>query len=310
MTIFNIKYFPKHKTPTLFKYRYLVLDKHNKTQIDFSKIDTYLGEYTIEISNDVIEKYSNTEYKDILVEYQSGKHTLNLLNPKYKDGKYLRCLLENETTSLFKKLFLSTLVYDNESLKCPKEEFIEISFDVDKKIATIFNLELYIPENNPYYNYAQKAAVHTSVESIGLCNYINKEVKDFYKTSNIGEWKRAELLKKEKSITDASGIYMLYDDKTNQLYIGKAIRIKERIIQHQKSDVDCMRNFTHYRYSVVADEYFEFLYLIENAAIHDIAQILEMPQAKTYKKPLVKITKDISNCKITNKHEHQTKKQS
>ena len=198
MSTFNIKYFPKHKTPTLFKYRYLVLDKHNKAQIDFSKIDEYLGEYTIKISDDVIKKYSDSEYKDILLEHQSGEHMLKMLNPKYKDGKYLRCLLENETASLFKKLFISTLVYDNERMKCPKDEFIEISFDTDKKIAMIFNLETYAPENNPYYRYAQTAAIQTSVESIGLCNYIDKEVKDFYKTSNIGKWKRVEALEKEK----------------------------------------------------------------------------------------------------------------
>lgn len=32
---------------------------------------------------------------------------------------------------------------------------------------------------------------------------------------------------------------------------------------------DPIPDFTHYRYSVISGEHYEFLYLIENAAIHD-----------------------------------------
>jgi predicted GIY-YIG superfamily endonuclease len=310
MERFNIKYSPKGKTVTLFKYRYLVLDKRNREMIDFSRISEYLGKYMITVTDNVIDKYSGSVFSDVLADLQSGEHSLVLSNPEDKSGQYLRCMLERETTGLLKKLFLSTLVFDNEGMDCPVQECVEISFDTNNKTETIINLDLYIPTNDPYYKYAQRAAVNMSVETIGLCNYSKKEVKNFYDITNVGKWKPVSYLEKEKGIRDASGIYMLYNAPANALYIGKAVRLKERIEQHRKDASDYMQDFTHYRYSVVADEYFEFLYLLENAAIHDVAQILEMPGAKTYKSPLIKIATDISSCTISNRVEYQTKKQS
>ena len=78
-----------------------------------------------------------------------------------------------------------------------------------------------------------------------------------------------------------------------------------------KDSKDPIQNFTHYRYSVISQEYFEFLYLIENSAIHDFAWLLDMPNAKKYTPSLVKKLKfiNLSSCKIVNTAEHQTRKQ-
>ena len=60
-----------------------------------------------------------------------------------------------------------------------------------------------------------------------------------------------------------------------------------------------------------AAEYREFLYLIENAAIHDCAWLFDMPAAQKYTPSLVKKVKtaNLSLCHIVNVVEHQTRKQ-
>ena len=125
------------------------------------------------------------------------------------------------------------------------------------------------------------------------------------------QWKEKKYLEKESEIASRAGVYMLYDKNENIFYVGKAIQLKERIIQHAKNTDDPIKNFTHYRYSAISPEYFEFLYLIENSAIHDIAWLLDMPKATKYTPSLVKKEKQInlSSCKMVNTAEHQTRKQ-
>ena len=119
--------------------------------------------------------------------------------------------------------------------------------------------------------------------------------------------------KGEESLEGKAGIYMLYDINSNKFYVGKAKNLRERIIQHAKNIVgnDPIPDFTHYRYSLINMEYYELLYLIENAAIHDCAMILNMPKASKFNKPLIHVAKKASlsleNCEMVNTHERQRK---
>ena len=126
-------------------------------------------------------------------------------------------------------------------------------------------------------------------------------------------WRERAKLDSEVIISDRPVIYMLYDKNKNALYIGKGIRVIDRIIQHTKNKNDPIACFTHYRYSAISEEYLEFLYLIENASIHDVACILNMPAAKKYKQSLSEKTKgfgiSLQDCVIINTAEHQTRKQ-
>ena len=137
-------------------------------------------------------------------------------------------------------------------------------------------------------------------------------MKDFYDPRYVSKWKEVKYLGKETAINDKPGVYMLYDENNNTFYLGKAIKLKERLIQHQKSDTP-IPSFTHYRYSVVSGEYYEFLFLIENAAIHDSAWILNMPKATKYTPALAEkctsMGKNLNDCRMMNSHEHQTRKQ-
>jgi len=309
MKTFDVTLTPHKSAMLFFKHRYVTIPQKSKAGVD---LDSILCTYSVKVSTEILEKYKDTNYAEILTELNSGEHRAEIKNPVTKKMNYHRCFFTVDTMSLFKKLFVSTIVHISEGVKCPETESITFSFNAETCEVIISHLSIYTPENNPYYKYAQRAAVNTSVEAIGLCNFTKEKnkIKNFYDLKNIGKWKSVSQLEKEKSSKDVPGIYMLYNAETNELYIGKAVRLKERIEQHRKLPNDYMRHFTHYRYSVINEEYFEFLYLIENAAIHDIAQILGMPDAKIFKSPLVKISSDIRNCQITNRVEYQTKKQS
>ena len=115
---------------------------------------------------------------------------------------------------------------------------------------------------------------------------------------------------KENIISGQPGIYMLYDENLNEFYIGKAKNLRLRILQHaiNADGKDPIPGFTHYRYSVVNPEYIQFLYLIENAGIHDLAWLLNMDKAQKIRTALCKNTKNnLNNCKMVNTHERQRK---
>ena len=177
---------------------------------------------------------------------------------------------------------------------------------------------MYEPKNNPYFDYARNAVNTLSVEAIGIGDYSISEdkVKDFYNWNSISGWKERKTImaaKGEESLEGKAGIYMLYDAVANTFYAGKARNLRERIIQHAKNVVgnDPIPDFTHYRYSLINMEYYELLYLIENAAIHDCAMILDMPKASKLNKALVNVSKKagapLETCKIVNTHERQRK---
>lgn len=50
----------------------------------------------------------------------------------------------------------------------------------------------------------------------------------------MSQWKEREKLYKDDAIADKAGIYMLYDCKKNNFYVGKAVKLQERMLQHEK----------------------------------------------------------------------------
>ena len=59
-------------------------------------------------------------------------------------------------------------------------------------------------------------------------------------------------------------IYMLYDENSQSFYVGKADDLKTRLVQHQKKNTDPIKNFTHFRYTLLNEEYAQYIYYIEN----------------------------------------------
>ncbi|MCY6356208.1 GIY-YIG nuclease family protein [Clostridium sp. ZS2-4] len=318
MAVFCVNYVMSERgLPTLFQYQYFTVDKKQRNNWDYKKLEQYLTKYKLCIDDSVIEAYKNNaivlETLEELKEVDSYFIVSNNKGDRYQDEKqYIKCRIPLYVLKCMKKLFISTLVYDASKMEMPEKESIHFTFDTDSKTVTVMNLYLYEPKGNPYFTYARNAASSISVEAIGLDQYSvekSKEIKDFYDRTQMSAWKELKQLENDKSIVDKAGVYMLYDINKNTFYVGKAKNLGNRILQHRLNPNDPIPDFTHYRYSVISGEYYEFLYLIENSAIHDIAWIIDMPAAKKYTPSLSKKINNINDCKMVNTTEHQTRKQ-
>lgn len=305
--------------PTLFKYQYFTIDAKERKNWDYENLDDYLGDYFLQVSTNVTNKFAHNEIiSSALVDLKESESKLTIsknMSDRYSGNKqYIKCRITKYILKTIKKIFISTLVYESENLEIPESESLILEFDTDKKVVEIIDIKVYEPINNPFFKYARNAVDSLSVEAIGIGQYSvesEKSIKDFYDRSQMSLWKERNKLDKESEIANRAGVYMLYDENSNSFYVGKAIHLKERMIQHTKNPNDPITNFTHYRYSVISPEYYEFLYLIENAAIHDFAWVLDMPAAKKYTPSLVKKVKtaNLSLCRMVNTAEHQTRKQ-
>lgn len=311
---------------TFFKYKLFTIPKETHKEWNYTAINEkgLEAKFKFCVSNEILDQYKNqdTAVYSILTEMVEQDAYLTIKNNKGQrydeNDQYIKCSVPEILLPYIKKLFVSTLVFKAENCEIPSPEIIEFEFDTTTASVNISKLLLYQPKENPYYKYAQNSVASLSVEAIGLGQYsIDKSgaVKDFYNFKQMSKWKEAKELKKENLIGDKAGIYMLYNINLNTFYVGKAIKLKERILQHQKniSGNDPIPEFTHYRYSVISGEYYEFLYLIENAAIHDCAWIIDMPNAQNISPSLTKKIKEksvgLNECKMVNTLEHQTRKQ-
>ncbi len=310
---------------TVFKWHRFTVDA--KIHKEWKQIEDYLMDYRLVVSDNVIKNASKdsmeilNDLKDnscIIFSVELNKGERYLVPGK---TPYIRCVFSKAFLEFVKRLFISTIVYESRGMRLPedKHETIDFEFDTEKGIVTMTDLHLYEPVDDPFFAYARNAVYTLSVESIGIGDYSNSDdakVKDFYNWNSISAWKKRETIlkgKSEEALEGKAGIYMLYDMNKNEFYVGKARNLKERIIQHAKnvSGNDPIPDFTHYRYSVINMEYFEFLYLIENAAIHDCAMLIDMPNATKLNKSLVNLStkkgKVLSDCKMVNTHERQRK---
>lgn len=305
---------PEKTFKLFFDYRYVNVPKKTIDSWDPKDYDSYLIDYKLNVDNSVIDNAS-TEIREALLELISEDTFVKMTKPDHPNQVWFRALFPMNVISAFKRIFISTLVYHYKGMRSPKTESVSFIFDTTEQTVTIKSLDTYIPENDPYYEYAQNAAVLLSSEAIGLSEKKNEndKIRDFYDSARITKWKPREKLEKEPDASDCPGVYMLYDQNTNQIYVGKAKRIVDRINQHIRTVGDPMANFTHYRFSGISEEYFELLYLIENSAIHDLAWIIDMPSAKRYKPSLANVIFSSGNalqtCSLANTVEHQTRKQ-
>ena len=140
----------------------------------------------------------------------------------------------------------------------------------------------------------------------------NKKI-NYYQGEKATEWKTFEVLKKmkEENVEIKNVVYMLFDCKHNYFYVGKADKMVKRLFEHRANPNDEMRDFTHFRYTPIADEHATDIYLIENSAIHDCAAIFNMPSGNHYRN--IDMETHIfsgsinSNIIMTNDVEKQTK---
>ena len=314
---FTVKYDMKERgLSTLFLYQYFTVDYQQRKNWDYKNLQQYLAKYRLHISESVRERYkkSHSVYEQLndLEDSDSSFAVDHNNGIRYKGKKQnIRCRVPMNVVNIFKNLFISTLVYDAEKKTIPQGESIKFEFDTQNYTVCIVDLILYQPQNNPYFCYARNAISTLSVEAIGLNQYAidkDKKIRDFYDRRQMSKWRDRSNLKKDNALDGKPGVYMLFNKDKGHIYIGKAKNLLNRIKQHSEDPKDPINDYTHYRYSVISEEYSELLYLIENAAIHDVAWIIDMPTAKVYTPSLSKKF-SLTNCKLINNVEHQTRKQ-
>ena len=307
--------------PTLFKWHRFTVDA--KTHKLWHNYNEYLGCYSLKIADSIYTQVSQNT-SEILKELSYIETTFSVeknQSKRYENKTpYIRCVFDKALLEFIKRIFISTIVYAAKDIPLPENEHetLEFLFDTEKKTVTITNIHVYEPDD-PYYEYAKNAVYTLSVEAIGLGDYSmpdDDKIKDFYNWEKISGWKKRDEIfneNKNSALAGKAGIYMLYDSNSNEFYVGKGKNLLNRIQQHAKNanGNDPIPNFTHFRYSIINMEYYEFLYLIENSASHDCAMILKMPNAQKFTKPLLNVaiqnSKSLDDCKIVNTHERQRK---
>lgn len=302
--------------PTLFRWQYFTIDAAQRKDWDYDNLHSYLTDYTLTVSDAVLEQYAASPVVyDLLQELKESQSVLTISNNKSirytGTHQYVKARLPMPVLCIFKRLFISTLVFEAAHQTIPQGESVTFQFDPATRTVCIEALVLYQPVEDPFFCYARNAVNTLSVEAIGLRQYGTNqeaEIKDFYAPHKMSGWKKREKLEQDHAIQNVAGIYMLYNEHSRELYIGKAIDLQNRIRQHGESPDDIAYHYTHYRYSAIAEEYYPLLYLIENMAIHDAAWILNMPSATHFTPSLSRIF-SLTDCKLVNRVEHQTRTQ-
>lgn len=281
---------------------------------------------------DSVAKYYNDRYKeyeqsfslefcrilaktDVENEYFSKegreKHAGEDLKPKYN---YFVTIFSAGLSLLMQQIFVSTMAYEQSKVawpsNVPKEGF-SLKFDTGNMTATLIDMEVYNPDN-PYNKYIRNHMRITRSQNLQSQN--DKEAINFYVEDRITPWMpydEKEFSDKMKSEDNTAGIYMLYDSHNNYFYVGKSNQVFKRMKEHRDSN-ELIRQFDYYRYSLIDPNYYDDIFLIENAAIHDIAMILKMTANTDYNEKSLAafLPRDvtINSISMVNNHKKQTKR--
>jgi len=325
--IFSVEVELKSGIKTLFndQWRYFTVPAYVHKDWRF---DEGCGRYVFSLGEELFEKFkSDAEIYEILQAIKNEcENSYMTVTPN--DGtadmdeeyrvkyRHYRCNISLLLLRKLKSIFVSSLVYNAQGEKLP-DGFVEsmtLEFDAEERKVVLKDLKLY-KTDDIYLKYARQAAGRTSFASVFEEEKDNSKVKNFYK--EISPWyEYSKLEEMEKQLANGEDIYnviyVLYNEEDNSIYVGKAERMITRLRQHEKnmSEGESMPKFTHFRYSILSEGYEDYIYIIENSAIHDLAYIFNMPKAKTYCSPLSKNFPELKlgDVKINNRVEAQTKK--
>ena len=271
-----------------------------------------------------------------LQERQKKEYTYEQLDQEEKYNKVMKCKIPQQLHEYLMPIFVASVVNYKDILREVGSEksvikknftnvvsnFINESFTLrmDSQNAVLVDVEYFEDENNPFLEYARNSIRNTSLENV-VGRDIFKELKstdendkleNFYDYSTVKDWRPVEELK-DIGVGDCRNvIYMLYDENNESFYVGKAEDLKSRLVAHQMKEDDPIPNFTHFRYTILNEQYAQYILFIENAAIHDCAAILNMQKRKKLKMSLQEHIKagsiggDIHEVVMVNDMEHQT----
>lgn len=280
----------------------------NLNEIHYQFLGDEKGDYIFYVDDDKVKnKYGNLqeEFRDgdnakyiSIIPINANKMSSSTVNNEkvlfYTKG--YRCRLSEVLHQSFKSIFLNTYVKyrNNEKLEVDEPENAVLAFNVKKKVVVLYKLTIN-DGNNPETKIYKKclrdiirsqgfhaidkqnAAVKSvdTEEKDGLKDYAKEEEKQLF--SEETRWRSKEELKKIKIRDCTFVLYMLWDDDSKTYYIGKAADLRIRLDQHIKDKNDPIKNFTHFRYSKLNENYQHLIYMLEMHEIHTAGWILTTP---------------------------------
>lgn len=247
--------------------------------------------------------------------------------------KVLKCKFPVSVHSILLPIFISSLVNYRAILEGTKKknhkniisnfehESFVLDVDFENRKAILVAINLYKDDDNPFIEYARNSMIHSSFNAVVGENVFDsvksrrsaEKIDNFYQYYSVKEWQPVEKLDSILVGDCINAIYMLYDENSQSFYVGKADDLKTRLVQHQTKTNDPIKNFTHFRYSLLNEEYAQYIYYIENAAIHDCAAILNMQNRKLLKSSLNEniqkgnLKGDMNQITMVNTAEYQTR---
>lgn len=259
------------------------------TVANFARNWWNLDEYFPGLSNSKKDPRSK-----MVIEFKKEQFRGNITYQKSRNT--FRVFFDEKLADLLKETFLMTFMRDLEhklgdydqnsddriSIEevIPFSEFLDIEFDPERKV---FIFTAHYRQKPTFPHLFSKILNTTVLKSIELEN--EEKSKPRVLPSN---WrKRSELL----NVPDQPNvIYMLFDEKNKEFYVGEARSLHNRLTQERTE----IPNWTHFRYNVLPPELEPFRVQIERMVIRDFAAILA-----NSKKSLK--TMKISECIMKNK---------
>ena len=324
--IFSIN---NNNATTLFSHKEISIP--TKYTGDYSISKPGLGYYKFSVDNELIELAPNEYIKRALQDINSMPE-LSVIrieghgNPFVKTGEYDQYLFKISEYLEKKMEIIFWISYANwkQNMGIEAESFeIETTcvyamdgskIKVIDATALMIGIDWRYPTDDPFCNMAIKSAYYCGANMIAAAGQymIGEESLDFYQINEPAtctSWKSLSELEDEEEQENV--IYMLYDENRMHLYVGRADRLKERLLQHREKVDDPIPEFTHYRFSKLQDIYYKYSYLIEDAAIHDIGWIFKMSKSSHFHCSLQeeiekkRIKGDLSKIKVVNRVECQ-----
>ena len=270
------------------------------------------AEYKKNYDFNLAERFAKDDTeKEYLSDKGIAKH--KKIKPQYN---YYITIFSKGLSGLLQQLFISTLVYAECGEKWPegidKESFV-FQFDTKLKKATLLDINIYNPDN-PFNKYMRKSMSVVRRHTFQETKNDDVDIIDYYIDNKITPWytyDEKEFEEQMKREDNTLGVYMLYDSQKGYFYIGKAEKVYTRMQQHRYSN-EVINKFDYYRYSLVEPIYYEDIFLIENAAIHDCAMIFNMKNNLDYRENTISLIlpegKDIKEVTMLNSVKKQTKR--
>ena len=222
---------------------------------------------------------------------------------------YLSLVFPPYIVNAFEHIMLYTYACHLTGKKIEEPESITFDIDTEKMTVTLTDLHLLEPD-------AKTLSALFRQRYSGGVNLISSSKADdtnFYdRISGVSGWKKYDKKTFKTYVPNVPGVYMLFDSVNKLLYAGKANDLQTRILQHKSNQngKDPIPHFDYYRFSLLNDNWYKQLFLVENSAIHDLAMLFNMKNGTTYNgKALNNLFTDIKLGDITlvNTSETQTK---